>query len=309
VKVGRHEVGISNADKVLFPDAGLTKGDLIDYYAKVATVMIPHVNRHGVSLQRFPDGLGGEGFYQKDASDHFPAWIRTVRFPRREGGHFHAPVVDRAATLVYLANQAVVTFHSYLSRIDDLERPDRLVYDLDPPEGSEDHGPVRRAALDLREVLAALDLPAWVQTTGSKGFHVVVPLERGPDFDETREFARGVARLLARRYPDRYTLEQRRDARQGRVFLDTLRNSYGATSVAPYSVRARPGAPVATPVDWSEVEEGVSPRRWTVASVPNRLAQRDDPWEDLARHGRALAPRVDALRELLDGEKRAGEGT
>lgn len=307
MRIGRRRIDISNREKVFFPDAGLTKGDLIDYYERVAGTMLPHMRRYGVSMQRFPDGLPGDGFYHKNAPAHFPDWIPTVRIPKREGGSFQAPVVDSKAALVYLADQAVVTPHLYLSRTDDLEHPDRMIYDLDPPGHGDDSDAVRRAALDVREVMEELELPAWVQTTGSKGFHVVVPLDRSLSFDEVRGFARDAALLLVRRQPERYTLEQRKTRRRGRVFLDVLRNAYGATVVAPYAVRARPGAPVAAPVEWWEVERGVSPRAWTMKSVPGRLRRRRDPWRDLMRHGRSLRSPRPILDGLLERERPVAE--
>ncbi|MGC9529663.1 MAG: non-homologous end-joining DNA ligase [Candidatus Bipolaricaulaceae bacterium] len=307
MKIGGHEIDISNRDKVFFSEAGLTKGDLIDYYLQVADVMVPHMKRYGVSMHRFPDGLHGEGFYNKDAPDYFPDWIRTVRIPKREGGSFHAPIVDSKAALAYLADQAVITPHLYLSRADDLEHPDKMIFDLDPPEGTEDYRSVRQAALDLREVLGELDLAAGVQTTGSRGFHLVVPIQRSQSFAQVRQFAHQVALLLVRRRQDLYTVEQRKDRRQGRVFLDTVRNSYGATSVAPYAVRARPEAPVATPLVWREVEDGASPRDWTVRDLPGRLERRQDPWKGLMRHARSLASRASDLHKLLDREQPAGE--
>jgi bifunctional non-homologous end joining protein LigD len=307
MEIGGHEIELSNLDKVYFPEAELSKGDLIGYYEQVAEVMIPHMRRYGVSMQRFPDGLSSDGFYNKDAPDYFPDWIKTVNFPKREGGSFDAPIVDDKAVLVYLANQGVITFHLYLSREDDLEHPDKMVFDLDPPEGTEDFGQVRKAALDMRDVLMELDLKSWVQTTGSKGFHVLVPLDQQADFDEVREFAQGVARLLAYRHEDRYTIEQRKDKRQRRIFLDYLRNSYGATAVAPYSVRARTGATVATPLDWDEVRRGASPRDWDIMNIPNRLAQKNDPWSGLMRHSFALSKHRDALEKLVAQEKSTGE--
>jgi bifunctional non-homologous end joining protein LigD len=258
LKIGAHTIDISSRDKIFFSQAGLTKGDLIDYYQNVGGVMVPHMKRYGVSMQRFPDGLEGEGFYTKDAPDYFPDWIKTVKIPKREGGSFEAPIVDKPAVLVYLADQAMITLHLYLSRTDNLEHPDKMIYDLDPPADSKEYEAVRQAALDVRALMAELDLRAWVQTTGSKGFHVVVPLDRSLDFDEVRRFARNVALVLVRRHEDKYTLEQRKNKRKGRIFLDTLRNSYGATAVAPYAVRALAGAPVATPLEWQEVEGGAS---------------------------------------------------
>jgi bifunctional non-homologous end joining protein LigD len=307
MQIDGHEIAMSNRDKVFFPDSGLTKGDLIDYYIRVADTMLPHMKRYGASMQRYPDGLDGESFYNKDTPDYFPDWIETVNFPKREGGSFDAPIVDSKAALAYLADQAVLTHHLYLARTDDLEHPDKMIYDLDPPEGTEQFDAVRQAALDIRDVMAELDLEAWVQTTGSKGFHVVVPLDRSAGFDEVRGFAHDVALLLVRRRPDVYALEQRKKDRGGRIFLDMLRNAYGATSVAPYAVRARPTAPVATPVDWHEVEAGASPRDWTMQSIPNRLARKNDPWAGLMRHARSITSRREDLDSLLDREKPAEE--
>ncbi|MBB3192368.1 non-homologous end-joining DNA ligase [Halomonas cerina] len=307
MKIDGHWIEITNRDKRFFPEAGLTKGDLIDYYADVGATMVPHLAHHPVSLERFPDGLGGEGFYQKDASEHFPDWLGTVRFPKREGGHFMAPRIDSRAALVYLANQAMITAHCYLSPADDLEHPDRMIFDLDPPEGTEDVGVVRRATLDLRALLDELSMTAGVQTTGSRGFHVVVPLDGRVDFDATRDVARDIARVLVRRHAARYTLAQRKDQRRGRVFLDVLRNSYGATAVAPYAVRAREGAPVATPLSWSELERGAAPRDWTLGNLRRRLAQKADPWVDLMRHRHALDAHRETLAILLDREAPAEE--
>lgn len=307
LKIGRHTIDISGRDKTFFPQAGLSKGDLIDYYQQVAGVMVPHMKRYGVSMQRFPDGLQGEGFYTKDTPEYFPGWIKTIKIPKREGGSFEAPVVDKPAVLVYLANQAMITLHLYLARTDDLEHPDKMIYDLDPPEESKDYDAVRKAALAMRDVMNELDLKSWVQTSGSKGFHVVIPLDRSLDFDEVRRFARDVALVLVRRHEDRYTLEQRKNKRKGRIFLDTLRNSYGATAVAPYAVRALSDAPVATPLEWQEVESGASPRDWTIEKIPNRLKQKPDPWSGLMRHPHALTSRRKKLDRLLDQEQPADE--
>jgi len=307
MNIDGHEIDVSNRGKIFFPDAGLTKGDLVDYYERVAETMVPHMRRYGVSMQRFPDGLKGEGFFNKDAPDYFPDWIRTVTFPRREGGSFRAPIVDSKAALVYLASQAVITPHLYLSPADNLEHPDKMVYDLDPPEDTEDFAAVRQAALDIRDVMEELEVQAWVQTTGSKGFHVVVPLDGSLGFDEVRQFAHDVALLLVRRREDRYTLEQHKEKRKGRIFMDMLRNSYGATSVAPYAVRARPGAPVATPLEWREVEGGASPRDWSIRNLPNRLAQKEDPWRHIMRHAFSIASRREKLDAMLDQEEPAQE--
>ena len=307
MKFGRYEVAIANRDKILFPESGLTKGDLIDYYLAVSETLIPHMEHYGVSMQRFPDGIDQEGFYQKDAADYFPGWLTTVRIPKREGGSFAAPVVTCCAALAYLANQAVVTPHLYLARIDDLEHPDRMIFDLDPPAEKGNPENVCRAALTLRDLLEELDLSSWVQTTGSKGFHLVVPLDRSSDFDSVRAFAGDTARLMVRRHPQRYTQAQRKRKRGQRIFLDTQRNAYGATAVCPYGVRARKGAPVATPVTWQEVESFVSPQDWDMQTLPKRLQDTGDPWNGLHRHARQLGGRREILERLLDKEKPTDE--
>ena len=302
MKINGHEIEVSDRDKVFFPESDLTKGDLVDYYQDMADVMVPHMKRYGVSMQRFPDGLAGEGWYAKDAPDYFPDWIETVNFPKREGGSFTAPIVDNRAALVYLANQAVLTLHLYLSRVDDLEHPDKMIFDLDPPEGSEAFAPVREAALAFHDLMDELNLKSWVQTTGSMGFHVVVPLDGGWDFDAVKAFADDAAMVLVRRNPDKFTFEQRKKKREGRIYLDTYRNSYGATAVAPYAVRARPEAPVATPLDWDEVSSGANPRDWTMVNIRSRLGQKEDPWAGMMRHAQSLASRKEDLKDLLDQE-------
>jgi bifunctional non-homologous end joining protein LigD len=303
MKISGHEIEISNRDKVFFPDGGITKGDLIDYYDDIAGVMLPHLKRYPVSMQRFPDGLDEEGFYNKDVADYFPDWIETVEFPKRGGGSFQAPIVDSRAALVCLADQAVVTFHAYLARAGDLEKPDKMIYDLDPPEGTSDYNAVRQAALDLHSVLEELDLTSFVQTTGSQGFHVLVPLDREQGFDAVREFATSVARVLVQRYEDKYTLAQRKKKREGRIFLDMLRNAYGATSVAPYSVRARPEAPVATPISWDELRDGASPRDWTLKNITRRMGQKEDPWAGIMRHSQSLQSHQSELDEWLENSQ------
>ena len=307
MKINGHEIEVQHLDKIFFPNVGLTKGDLMDYYEAVADIMVPHMKRYPVSMQRFPDGLKGSGFFNKDTPDYFPDWIKTVKFPRREGGNFSAPIVDSKAALIFLADQAVITPHLYLSRVDDLEHPDKMIYDLDPPENTHDYDKVRTAALDIREVMEELNLTAFVQTTGSQGFHVVIPLDRSEDFDLVRDFAQKVARILIRRKEDTYTLEDRIKKRKGRIFLDTLRNSYGATAVSPYAVRARPEASVATPIYWDEVEGGVNPRDWTIQNLPDRLADKEDPWKDMMRHAQKLDSHRDELQRLLLKELPAAE--
>jgi bifunctional non-homologous end joining protein LigD len=300
LRVGRRAVELGNEDKVLFPDCGITKGELVDYYRRVASALLPHLRERALTLHRFPDGIEAKGFYQQEVSDHFPEWMDRARLARRGGGHVIHVVCGDTASLVYLANQAAIELHAWLSRTHAPRTPDRMVFDLDPPgEGAFDE--VRAGARAVCALLDDVGLAPFLKTTGSRGLHVVVPLRGETDFDTVRDFARDLAGRVAAEEPERFTLEQRKAARRGRVFLDVLRNAYGQTAVAPYSVRARPGAPVATPIDRDELDDGgLRADRWTIRNLFRRLGQREDPWRGMGRHARSLAEprrRLDALRD------------
>lgn len=295
VRAGRRTVEVHRPEKVLFPADGFTKADLVDYHRAVAPHMLPHLRGRPLMLERLPDGLDGPGFMQKDTPESFPDWVRRAEVPK-EGGTVTHTVCGDTATLVYLADQACVTLHRWQSRADRPHHPDRMVFDLDPPE--DDFEPVRRAARLLGDLLAELRLPSALMTTGSRGLHVIVPLGRGHAFDEVRAFAKDAADLLAASHPDRLTTEARKAARGDRLYLDVLRNGYAQTAVAPYSVRAREGAPVATPVSWDQLDDpDVTARRWNITNALDQAAA--NPWEGVPRRGRALGParrRLDALR-------------
>lgn len=291
-------VRVSDPDKVFFPDSGITKGDIADYYGRIADVMLPHVRGRCVSMHRWPDGIDGDDFYQKQAPDYFPDWVRTQTVPRKEGGSVRHVVVDEARTLVYLADQACLTPHVWLSRADAPDSPDRMIFDLDPPgDGAGAMTEVRWAARTLGDLLQELALSPLVMTSGSRGLHVHVVLAGGIDFDASRDFARRVCGLLVERHPERLTVAQRKAKRGDRIFLDYLRNGYAQTSVPPYAVRARPGAPVAAPLTWDEVT-GIDPRRYTVRNVFRRLGQRSDPWKDALEAGTDLSEADRRLGEL-----------
>ena len=293
IEVDGHEIELSNTAKVLFPQAGLTKGELIGYYRRVAPTMLPHLAGRPLSFERYPDGIETNGFMQKNASDYFPSWIRRARLAKENGEVEHV-VADNAATLVYLANQACVTLHVGLARVHRIHHPDRLVFDFDPSE--EDFAKVKRAARAARRLLEEAGLVPFVQTTGSRGLHVWVPLEPEATFDQVRGFAADLADRLVAQAPEELTTEQRKAKRGTRVFVDVARNAYGQTAVAPYSVRARAAAPVATPLDWAELDDpGLGPRRYTITNLFRRLGQKPDPWAEIGRHARPLA----AARERL----------
>jgi bifunctional non-homologous end joining protein LigD len=298
MRIGPHTIETHNLDKVFFPYAGLTKGDLIDYYRRIAGRLLPHVRDRAVSMQRFPDGIHGEGFYHKETPGYFPDWISRRKLPNRDGGDTTYVVIDQAATRVYLADQGTITPHVWLSRIDRPEHPDRLIFDLDPP--GDDFEPVRRAAREIRQALADVGVPCFVMTTGSRGLHVVVPLDRSADFEASRAFAHAIADLAAARNPQELTTEQRKDKRLGRIFLDVMRNAYGQTGVPPYAVRPRPGAPIATPLEWDELGDGdLRPDGYTIENIFHRLAQKNDPWRGMGRHARSLREPAEKLRELV----------
>lgn len=287
VAVGRRRFVLTNRDKLLFPDDGVTKGDLVAYYRDVAGVMLPHLRGRPLMLQRCPDGVAGGCFYQKEASRHFPEWVATVELPKDRGVVHHVLCEDEA-TLAYLAGQACITFHAWTSRADRPDRPDRVVLDFDPSRP--DFEPVRAGALAARRVLEEIGLRPFVGTTGSRGVHVVAPIDRRAGFDAVRAFSVRLAEVLVAGDPESLTLEFRKERRQGRVLVDVMRNGYAQTAVVPYSVRVLPGAPVAVPVTWAELESGsVRPQAWRLGDVRRRLDDAGDPWTDLARHARPLA--------------------
>ncbi|MBC2865293.1 non-homologous end-joining DNA ligase [Streptomyces mexicanus] len=326
VRAGRRTVRVHRPDKVLFPgsrdgdgggdvsDGGrdngdgaggggvperakeYTKGDLVAYYRSVAPYMLPHLRGRPLMLERHPDGLDGPVFMQKNTPESYPDWITRAEVPK-EGGTVLHTVCDDTATLVHLADQACLTLHRWLSRTRHLDRPDRLVFDLDP--AGDDFGAVRTAAHALHALLDELRLPCAPMTTGSRGVHVIVPLDGRDGFDEVRGFARDVAEALAARHPDRLTTAPRKKDRGDRLYLDVQRNGYAQTAVAPYSVRARPGAPVAVPLSWDQLDDPrTTARRWTLADAVDQA--RTEPWADLPARGRSLGParrRLDAMAD------------
>lgn len=294
IRAGRRRVRISNPDKLLFPADGIAKRDLAAYYAEVAPAMVPHVRDRALNLWRWNAGIDGELVVQQAIPKGAPEWVRRVEVPRRRGGTVVHPVGGEAATLVWLANQNCITPHVWASRADRPDRPDRMIFDLDPPDGSADaHFPaIRAGALATGEVLRELGLEPFAMTSGSRGIHVVAPLRRGPHADAVRATAGEIAERIAARRADELTTAWRKEKRGGRVLVDVARNTYAQTTVAPYAVRALPGAPVATPLAWEELDDpALAPRRWTLATLPDRLDGRGDPWERIGAAAASL-PRL-----------------
>jgi bifunctional non-homologous end joining protein LigD len=298
-KVGRKSIGLPNAERVLFRRDGITKRDLAGYYRGVAGQMLPLLRDRPVSMTYFLDGITAPGVVQRCVPAHFPDWITRAQIAA-EDGPLEQVICDKPATLMYLAGQGCIELGCFLSRLGQLREPDQLIFDLDPPDGRR-FDDVRVCALRLGELLSdELGLPTFVKTTGGNGLHVHVPLTEGEEFGAARAFARQVTGLLAVRHPDLVTAEQRKRGR--RIYADVTRNAYAQFVVAPYSVRARTGAPVATPLSWDEVEDkDLSPDQFTLRTLPDRVRESRPtagPWAGMARRRTGLARARAALRRL-----------
>jgi bifunctional non-homologous end joining protein LigD len=281
---------ITHPEKVLFPDDGITKGALAAYYEAVAEIMVPHIKARPITMERFPSGIGRKGFIQKDVSKGFPAWLERVEVPKKDGV-VHHPIVKDARSLLWLANQNCITPHVWTSRAPDLFTPDICVFDLDPSR--DDADALRGAALALRDLLDELGLRSWVKTSGSKGFHIVVPLDGKADFGAVHGFAHRIGTVLVARDPRRLTQEFSKADRGGRILVDTGRNGYSATFAAPYAVRARRGAPISAPCTWQEIEKGeVEPQTFTLRTIADRIESVGDLWSDMRKHRYSLRSRI-----------------
>ena len=273
------DVEITHPDKVLFPGDGITKADLAQYYEAIAPVMLPHIVGRPVTLERFHRGIGGPRIFQKNVVKGYPKWLERVAV-RKKDGVVHHPVVRDARGLVWLANQNSITPHVWVSRAPRIMYPDLCIFDLDPSD--EDQSRLVGAALLLRDFLAELGLKSWVKTSGSRGYHIAVPLDARSRFGAVARFAHGVGELLVKRDPVNLTREFYKKDRGARVLVDTGRNEYSATFAAAYAVRPRPGAPVSAPCTWDEVESGrVTPTSFTLGNMPARVAAVGDLWSDL----------------------------
>ena len=280
------DIAVTHSDKVLFGASGITKGDLARYFERIGPTMLPHVRGRPMTLVRHPNGIDGQGFFQKNTPDHYPDWIPRVGLDKKDGVVHHC-VVDRTAALVYFAQQNVITPHIGLARTDDLDHPDRFVVDLDP--SVDDFDQVRRVALGVREALVGVGLVPFVQLTGSKGLHVVVPLDRSAAWSDAERFGHALSSLLLQRFPDDLTMQFSKSKRGDSIYLDMGRNGYQATIAAPYGVRAYEGAPVVTPIEWGELDEpGITSRRYTIATVFDRLDAHGDAWAAMADSARPL---------------------
>jgi bifunctional non-homologous end joining protein LigD len=277
---------ITHPEKVLFPDDGITKGELAGYYEAIAPVMLPHIVRRPVTMERFPAGIGKKGFIQKDVSQGFPEWLERVEVPKKDGV-VHHPIVTDTRSLLWLANQNSITPHVWTSRAPRVYYPDICVFDLDP--SVDDPEMLRTASIAVRDLLDEFGLPSWVKTSGSKGFHIVVPLDGNMEMGKVERFAHTAGALLVKRHPMLFTQEFHKADRGDRVLIDTGRNGWSATHAAVYAVRSKPGAPVSAPCTWDEVDSGkVGPRTFTLRNMAARIADVGDLWSGMRRRRRSL---------------------
>jgi bifunctional non-homologous end joining protein LigD len=289
---------ITHPEKIMFPEEGITKGELASYYEAIAPVMLPHLRRRPITMERFHRGIGSPGFFQKDVSKGFPEWLERVEVPKH-GGTVHHPIANDTRSLLWLANQNSITIHVWPSRTPNLYNPDICIFDLDPAREDE-LDRLRAAALLLRELLDDLGLPSWIKTSGSKGFHIAVPLNGKSDFGEVARFAHTVGRVLVSRDPDNLTQEFHKVDRGGRILIDTGRNGYSATYAATYTVRARPAAPVSAPCTWEEIEKGeVGPKTFTLRTMAQRVAAKGDLWSDLLKSKLSLKRALNRLNKSV----------
>lgn len=289
-------ITITHPDKILFPDSGITKGELAEYYEMIAPVMVPHMRARPVTMERYHRGIGAPGFFQKDVSKGFPEWLQRVEVPKK-GGTVHHPIVIDEPSLLWLANQNCITPHVWTSRAPDLYHPDICVFDLDPSE--DNPAQLKAATFQLRDFLAELGLPSWLKTSGSKGFHIVVPLDGKSNMGEVAEFAHTVGTMLVRRDPKNLTQEFHKVDRGTRILVDTGRNGYSATFAAAYAVRAKPGAPVSAPCTWDELQRGeIGPQTVTLRTMAKRIEAVGDVWADLRKRGRSLKRAVAQLQKM-----------
>jgi len=259
-------------------------------------VMLPHIKGRPLTMERYPAGIGKKGFWQKSVEKGFPEWLERVDVPKKDGV-VHHPVITDARSLLWVTNQNTITQHVWISRVPELYYPDICVFDLDPSR--DDPPSVRAAAIGLRNLLAELGLPSWIKTTGGKGFHIVVPLDRRSNMSEVAQFADTVGRLFVSHAPEHLTQEFSKVDRKGRIYVDTGRNGYSATFAAAYTVRAKPGAPVSAPCTWEEVEKGkVNPDSFNLRNMAARIKKSGDLWADMLRKRPSLKKPLEKLKGM-----------
>jgi len=288
MKVGKREFELTNANKIYFPKSKITKGDLVKYYQKIAPWMLKQIKDYPLVMVRYPDGITKEGWYHKERPSYFPKWV-TYDKVRLHSGKFQDYVMaDEAADLAYLGDQGVIVIHSWLSKKENLTKPNKIIIDLDPPHDVDGFKYAKAAAKKVKNIFEREKLKPYLMATGQNGLHVVCPIKPEFEYAKVKDYVHSLADQLAAKYPDDLTTEVRKNKRKGRVFLDYLRNEYGQTAVAPYSVRAKEGAPIATPLAWSELASLQSAQKYNIKNIFSRLKKYRDPWKGFDKSARKL---------------------
>ncbi len=296
-KIANRIIEFTNESKILFPKSKITKGDLIQYYLFVSKRMLSQMKDRPISMLRYPNGIEKEGFFQKNISKYFPSWIQTKLLPKKQASQINMLICNDRATLAYLANQGCISFHLWLSRKDKPYIPDRVIFDLDPSKGCS-FKDIKEGAKDLKNLLEkSLSLTSFVMTTGSKGLHVIVPIKREKDFEDVKVFAKNVAQVLVLKKPTQYTIQQRIEKRGSKIFIDYLRNAYAQTGIAPYSVRALEGAPIAMPIEWDELR-AIEAQSFNIKNISSRLSKKD-PWQNMNRSAKNLKTASKKIDKIL----------
>jgi bifunctional non-homologous end joining protein LigD len=301
VSRGDRVVRLSSPDRVLFPDDGITKGDLFEYYRAVAPAILPHLRNRPFTMKRYPHGIDGEVFFQKQAPKHLPSWIPTRQFRTwpREGGSrlVDFALVNSAEALLFMVQNNCIDMNAWYSRVDKPDRPDFVLFDLDPPDEPRGFRQAIEVAHLIRKLLDELGLPGYVKTSGADGIHVVAPITRRSTFPQTYDFAERASRLLEQRHPGLVTTEWLKKKRRG-VLVDHRQNGHGKTIASVYSVRPKPGAPVSTPLRWEELDDSVTPRTFGMREALARIDRHGDLFEAVLKEARPLAPAAKALQAL-----------
>jgi bifunctional non-homologous end joining protein LigD len=276
---------LTHPDKIWFPKSKITKQDIAQYYNKVAPYFLKYVKNHLIVLHRFPNGITSESFYQKQIPDYFPAYIKRKTIDLKKGDKQTLVIISNQKSLLYLVNQATLTFHSWITNTKNIHNPDKIVFDFDP--ATKDLKKLRFALTEMKKIIECHKLIPFLMTTGSKGYHIVIPIKPEHSFEIVHEFAKKLAQDLANKHSDKITINPRLDARKNKIFIDYLRNSYGATSVAPYSVRGIEKAPIATPITWQELDK-TGPQKYSIKNIFNRLSAKGDIWIDFEKNRKSL---------------------
>lgn len=281
-------ITITHPDKMLFPKDDITKIEVADYYRRIADYMLPWIKNRPLTLKRYPEGIQESGFFNKHAPDYFPDFIERFTVPMEQNqSEMQMVGAENASDLIYLAGQNTIEFHMALSKMENIKKPDQIIFDFDPSD--DDFEKVRTAALQLKQILDQKDIPSFVKTSGSRGVHVHIPIRVDKEFTAVKEKAKKIAEVLHHACPGLTTLEQRKEKRGNKVFIDYLRNEYAMTAIAPYSLRARNGAPLATPIEWDELKDtSLMPHTYHLKNIFRRLGQKENPWSQFVRKSIAL---------------------